>query len=107
MNVGGNDEGRGARTAKRLRIALRPDVVKRSCTTAVVVGSILIIINNIDNFVAGTFSTLILVKMLLTVLVPYCVSTFAAVQAISAMEARDTGTKRVVDVQATTADEHA
>jgi len=65
-----------------LRLALRPDIVRRACGYAVVVGAILIAINHGDALIAGEVTTNRILKMLLTVAVPYCVSTASAVGAI-------------------------
>lgn len=65
-----------------LSLALRPDVVKRALGYAVVVGGILILINHGDRLVAGELDVRRVVKMLLTPLVPYGVSTLSSVGAL-------------------------
>ena len=65
-----------------LNLARRPDVVRRSARVAVVVGTILALINYVDRIVGQGLAPLDLVKIGLTYLVPYGVSTFASVQAI-------------------------
>jgi hypothetical protein len=65
-----------------LRLARRPDVVRRSAWVAVVVGSILALVNYVDRLFTGALVPLDLVKIGLTYLVPYGVSTYASVQAI-------------------------
>ena len=65
-----------------LELAFRPDVVRRALLFAVVVGLILIAINHGDSIVAGTLSRGQLLKMGLTVLVPYTVSTLSSVSAL-------------------------
>lgn len=73
-----------------LTLALRPDVVKGALKTALLVGSVLIVINHGDALMAGDLNPGRLVKMLLTFLVPYCVSTYASVTALkSVLERRD------------------
>jgi hypothetical protein len=67
-------------------IASRRDVVIRALKTAALVGTILILINHADAFVAGTIDVARLAKMLLTILVPYSVSTYASVRAIQSVE---------------------
>ncbi len=61
-------------------IALRPAVVRRSLTVALVVGTALVAINQGDRLVAG--QGLDLMKAVLTYLVPYCVATYGAVSAL-------------------------
>ncbi len=67
-----------------LAIAFRPDVFKRALGYAVVVGAILIAINHGDAILSGEISRGRLLKMLLTICVPYCVSTASSVGAIRA-----------------------
>ena len=62
--------------------ALRPAVVRRSLTVALVVGTLLVIINQGDRFMAG--QGLDLAKVVLTYLVPYGVATYGAVSALLA-----------------------
>ena len=63
-------------------IALRGDVVRRSLGYGVVVGAILIAINHGDALLRGDVDCVRLVKMSLTPLVPYCVSTLSSVGAL-------------------------
>jgi hypothetical protein len=67
-------------------IARRRDVVVRAAKTAALVGVLLIAINHWDALLAGDVDSLRVAKMLLTFLVPYSVSTYAAVKAIQAVE---------------------
>lgn len=64
-----------------LRIAWSPSVRRRATRVALVVGTVLIAINHGDALLAGDVSTLRLVRMALTLIVPYLVSTFASVGA--------------------------
>jgi hypothetical protein len=57
-------------------------VVRRALKFAVVVGTILITINHGDAIVAGEIDSTRLAKMMLTVFVPYAVSTASSVAAI-------------------------
>ena len=66
----------------RFEVALRPAVVRRALGFAVVVGPILISINHADALLRGDIDSVRLLKMALTVLVPYCVSTLSSVNAI-------------------------
>ncbi|MFQ5698154.1 MAG: nitrate/nitrite transporter NrtS [Myxococcota bacterium] len=65
-----------------LAIAARPDVVRRGLCYAIVVGAILIGINHGDAILRGDVSPGRLLKMALTVVVPYLVSTFSSVGAM-------------------------
>lgn len=69
-----------------LGVATRGDVVRRALVYAVVVGAILIAINHGDALVRGELGEGRLLKMLLTVMVPYCVSTSSSVGAIRRLE---------------------
>lgn len=63
-----------------LQVAMRRDIVQRSAKVALVVGTILGLINHGDKLLAGTLDGESVVKILLTYLVPYSVSTWASVQ---------------------------
>ena len=62
-----------------LKIARRPEIVIRSLKIAAVVGTILALINYLDVILAGALKSGDVFKIMLTYLVPYCVSTYAAV----------------------------
>jgi hypothetical protein len=70
-------EGRSA-----LRLALDPAVVRRAMLFAVIVGPILISINHGDALLRGQLDAGRWLKMGLTVLVPYLVSTVSSVAAL-------------------------
>lgn len=61
------------------RIARRRPIVMRGLKYGIVVGSILIVINHGNALVEGTVDTARLIQMILTMLVPYCVSTASSV----------------------------
>jgi hypothetical protein len=65
-----------------IRLALRPSTIKRAFKYAVVVGSVLIVINHGDALVAGEISAARVARMGLTVIVPYVVSTLSSVGAL-------------------------
>lgn len=67
-----------------LKIAMRRDVLARGLKVGLIVGTILTAINQGDLILAGTLSAEIAWKIPLTYLVPFCVSTYAAVSAIIA-----------------------
>jgi hypothetical protein len=70
-----------------LALALSRSVVRRALGYAVVVGAILISINHGDALLRGEIDSSRLLKMGLTVLVPYCVSTLSSVGALRAVRA--------------------
>lgn len=65
-----------------LNCACEPNVVRRAGKYALIVGIILILINQGDVLLRGEFSAGILAKMVLTMLVPYIVSTCSSVGAL-------------------------
>ena len=68
-----------------LAVARERSVVLRACKYAVVVGAVLITINHGDALLAGEVDATRLLKMGLTVLVPYAVSTLSSVGATLAL----------------------
>jgi hypothetical protein len=64
------------------RLARRRSVVLRATRVAVVVGLVLILINQGDVLLAGELSPLTWLKLMLTPLVPYLVSTASSVAAL-------------------------
>jgi len=64
-----------------LRVAMRRDIVLRGLKVAAMIGTILVAINQGDVILAGELPISVLWKVALTYLVPYCVSTYAAVEA--------------------------
>ena len=65
-----------------IRLATRRSIVRRSLKYAIGVGAVLIAINHGDALVRGDISTGRLLRMFLTVCVPYLVSTASSVGAI-------------------------
>lgn len=63
-------------------LAIRSQVVRRSALIALVVGTILNMINYGDAVFCGLVNTTYLFKMGLTYTVPYCVSTISSVGAM-------------------------
>jgi hypothetical protein len=63
-----------------LTLARAPDVVARAFRVAVIVGTVLTLINQGDVLLAGVAPNWI--KVALTYLVPFCVSTHGAVSAL-------------------------
>lgn len=75
-----------------LALALRPDIRRRGTKVALIVGTVLTAINQGDLIVSGTISAATITKMLLTYCVPYCVSTYAGVEALRNPQSLSTGT---------------
>jgi hypothetical protein len=65
-----------------LRVALTPSIVRRALGYAFVVGAVLITINHGDALIRGDISVGRVLKMLLTICVPYVVSTASSVSAL-------------------------
>ncbi len=64
------------------KIATSRDCVRRALGYAVVVGILLILINHADALIKGEIDAVRVLKMGLTILVPYSVSTLSTVQAL-------------------------
>jgi hypothetical protein len=62
----------------------------RAFQTALVVGTILIAINYYDTILSGQITPVKLLRMLLTYLVPYCVSTYSSVSVILSLKQDNT-----------------
>lgn len=75
-----------------IHIAGRRQVVIRGLKYGLIVGSILIVINHGNAIIEGTIDSTRAIQMILTMFVPYCVSTASSVGAI--LDHRD-GTSRV------------
>lgn len=71
-----------------LLLATDRSTVRRALGVAAVVGSVLIVINHGDAILHGDLSPGRLLRMALTVLVPYCVSTYSSVGARRDLERR-------------------
>jgi hypothetical protein len=74
-----------------IRLASRPTVVRRALRYAVVVGAILIAINHGEAIVRGDISVIRLLRMALTMTVPYMVSTASSVSALRERSLGDPG----------------
>lgn len=64
------------------RLACTPSIVRRALRYAVGVGALLIVINHSDAILRGDVSAARLLRMALTVMVPYSVSTASSVGAL-------------------------
>ncbi len=69
-----------------LTLATSRPVARRACAYAVVVGAILVSINHGDAILEGDLPANRLIRMGLTVMVPYMVSTLSSVGAIRSLK---------------------
>jgi len=69
-----------------LAVALRPAILKRGVKVGLVVGTTLAFINHGDKILSMALDGESLLKIGLTYLVPFCVSTWASVQTVRAGE---------------------
>jgi len=67
-------------------LALSKPIVTRALKVAFIVGTLLAFINHSDALLSGNIDLERLIKMFLTYLVPYSVSTYSAVKAIQAQD---------------------
>lgn len=68
------------------RLCFSKSIMLRAFQTALVVGTILIAINYCDNILSGQITPDKLPRMLLTYLVPYCVSTYSRASVIMTLK---------------------
>lgn len=73
-------------TQSFLSIAMERPVRARAVRISLIVGSILVLINHWERLLGLDFDGTMLIKIVLTFLVPYCVSTYSAVQAVREKE---------------------
>lgn len=69
-----------------LKIALQKNILMRAIKVALVVGSILMLINHGDVMLSDGLSIKEYIKIILTYLVPYCVSTYSSTEAVCSAE---------------------
>jgi hypothetical protein len=74
-----------------LRLAAHPATVRRAFITALIVGTILIAINEGPIILAGKVTGRCVLQMCLTVLVPYIVSTVSSVSTRRELAKKNTG----------------
>ena len=65
-----------------MQLATSASVVRRAAIVALIIGAVLVAINHGDAIVRGDMSPARALRIVLTVLVPYCVSTYSSVSAI-------------------------
>jgi hypothetical protein len=63
-------------------LAVSTGVVRRAFKVALIVGTLLALINHIDAVIAGSFASKNFIQVVLSYLVPYLVSTYSAVHAL-------------------------
>jgi hypothetical protein len=90
MNKHHEGHDRHRRAAVWIAAASSRNVVRRAMGYAFGVGALLIAINHGDAVLAGRLDAARVVKMALTMLVPYCVSTASSVGALLASPRDDT-----------------
>lgn len=70
-----------------IAVATRRDILVRAVKVGLIVGTILALINHGDKIFGGTLDFDSLLKIALTYLVPYSVSTWSSVQTVRALQA--------------------
>lgn len=71
-----------------ISLAMQRDVMVRALKTSILVGVILVAINHADALVQGDLDLVRFAKIVLTFMVPYCVSTYASVSTMKNMNNR-------------------
>jgi hypothetical protein len=72
----------GMKIHRYIQYACRPGIVKTAIKVALIVGTILAVINHGDSIVEGTMESGDWLRVALTYLVPYSVSTYSAVKVL-------------------------
>ncbi|WP_159737098.1 nitrate/nitrite transporter NrtS [Vibrio atypicus] len=67
--------------AQFFKTAAEPAILKRSIKVSLIVGTILMFINHGDKLLGGGLDSTVIIKILMTYCVPFCVSTQASVSA--------------------------
>lgn len=65
-----------------LRLALSRSVVRRASGVAVTVGGLLVVVNHGGALLSGDITVTRALQIIITALVPYCVSTYSSVSAL-------------------------
>ena len=58
--------------------AIKTQVLYKATRISLVVGPVLVVVNNLDHFLAGTLPRYFVVKAALSFAVPFCVATYSA-----------------------------
>lgn len=77
-----------------IRNFFRKDTTLRALKVAVVVGPVLIAINQLDLILQRQFTFTMLLKSVLTFIVPYCVSAYSSAKVYSATEAGESSNRK-------------
>lgn len=72
-----------------IKLCISKGVMQRATLTALVVGSILALINYGDALIQGTITPAQQIRMLITYLVPYSVSTFSSVSTLKSLKSQN------------------
>ena len=81
-------KGRPQFATSWLGLATSRSVVRRAVGVAIVVGTILVVINHGDALARGDVTVGRWLRIVLTVIVPYCVSTYSSVSALRLAQRR-------------------
>jgi hypothetical protein len=73
----------------RLRLICNPQVVRQALLAAVVVGTLLVMLNQGDLLLSGQVTRRVVMKSLLTPIIPFCVTMLGAVLNTGAVHAED------------------
>jgi hypothetical protein len=84
MRPGRGNQVRSNTPPDWIALAMSASVVRRAAVVALVVGSILVAINHGDAIARGDLGVGRLLRIALTMVVPYCVSTYSSVSALRA-----------------------
>ena len=82
QHVSTNKEHRMTQNLSFWHIATETSVMKRAARVAVIVGTVIALINHGDRMLTASMDLSAWFKCLLTFLVPYCVSTYSSVMAV-------------------------
>jgi hypothetical protein len=82
------------RISEWISLAMRPAVVKRAARTAAVVGVLLIAINHGEKILSSHITGYDVLRICLTVTVPYLVSTSSSVATLRAIRSKDSDCRR-------------
>jgi len=85
---------------RHIRTALRPEIVRTATRFALIVGPVLVMINHGDVILAGEMDTVAWLKSMLTMIVPYTVSTLSSISAYHSCQI-DAASARAEDEEST------
>jgi hypothetical protein len=88
--------GTSSKTRQWLALCVTKNIVGRALITSLIVGTILILINHGDALITGQIDTIRLLRMVLTYLVPYLVSTTSSVSTILSFHPHQRWERKVI-----------